>query len=60
MEPPLEWGTEVLKNGPGHMTKMAAKLIYDRKNLLLKTLKSYDLETWHVESGTQALQSFYK
>ena len=28
------------------------------KNLLLQNQKSYDLETWHVALGTQALQSF--
>ena len=30
------------------------------KNLLLQNQKSYDLETWHVAFGTQALQSLYK
>ena len=30
------------------------------KNLLLQNQKSYDLETWHVALGTQALQSLYK
>ena len=30
------------------------------KNLLLQNHKSYDLETWHVASGTEALQSLYK
>ena len=29
------------------------------KNLLLQNQKSYDLETWHVALGTQALQNFY-
>ena len=28
------------------------------KNLLLKNQKTYDLETWHVALGTQALQSY--
>ena len=32
MEPPLEGGTKVCINGPGHMTKMAAMPIYG-KNL---------------------------
>ena len=32
MEPPLEGGTKVCSNGPGHMTKMAAMPIYG-KNL---------------------------
>ena len=32
MEPPGEGGTKVCINGPGHMAKMAAKLIYG-KNL---------------------------
>ena len=30
------------------------------ENLLLQNQKSYDLETWHVASGTQVLQSLYK
>ena len=43
------------------MTKMAAMPIYGKnfKNLL-QNQKSYDLETWHVALGTQALQSLYK
>ena len=28
------------------------------KNLLLQNQESYDLETWHVASRTQALQSY--
>ena len=49
-------------NGPGHMTKVAAMPIYGKnlKKYLLQNLKSYDLETWHVALGTQALQSLYK
>ena len=30
------------------------------KNLRLQNQKSYDLETWHVSLGTQALQILYK
>ena len=63
MEPPWEGGTKVYINGPGHMTKMAAMPIYGKnlkKNLLLQNQKSYDLETWHVASGTQTLHSLYK
>ena len=62
LEPPWEGGTKVYINGPGHMTKMADMPIYGKnlKNLLLQNQKSYDLETWHVASGTQALQSLYK
>ena len=58
-EPPWEGGTKDYINGPGHMTKMAAMPIYGKnlKNLLLQNQKSYDLETLHVASGTQALQS---
>ena len=61
MEPPLEGGTKVYINGPGHMTKMAAMPIYGKnlKKLLLQIQMSYDLETWHVASGTQALQFLY-
>ena len=60
--PPWEGGTKVCINGPGHMTKMAAMPIYGKtlNNLLLQDQKSYDLETWHVALGTQALQSLYK
>ena len=62
MEPPLEGGKKVYINGLGHMTKMAAMPIYGKnlKNLLLQKQKSYDLETWHVSLGTQALQISYK
>ena len=63
VEPPWERGTKVYINGPGHMTKMAAMPIYSTKNfknLFLQNQKSYDLETWHEASGTQALQSFDK
>ena len=62
MEPPSEGGTKVYINGLGHMNKMAAMPIYGKtlKNLLLQNQKSYDLETWHVALGTQALQSLYK
>ena len=62
VEPPGEEGTKVYINGPGHMTKMAAMLTYG-KNLykfLLWVQKSYDLETKHVASRTQALQGLYK
>ena len=61
VEPPWKGGTKGYINGPGHMTKMAAMPIYG-KNLknLLQNQKSYDLETWHVASGTQALQKLYK
>ena len=55
-------GKKVYINGSGHMTKMAAMPIYGKnlKNLLLQNQKSYDLETWHVATVTQALQSLYK
>ena len=58
----MEVGKKLYINGTGHMTKMAAMPIYGKtfKNLLLLNWKSYDLETWHVAFGTQALQSLYK
>ena len=31
VDPPWEGGTKVYINGPGHMTKMAATPIYDKK-----------------------------
>ena len=57
-EPPWEGGTKVYINSPGHMTYIAAMSIYGKnfKNLLLQNHKSYDLESWHVAFGTQALQ----
>ena len=62
MEPPWEEGTKVYINGQGHMTKLAAMPIYGKnlKNLLFQNQMSYDLETWHVASVTQALQDLYK
>ena len=63
VEPPWEGITKVYINGSGHKTKMAAMPIYGKKNLknlLLQNQKSYDPETWHVASGTQALQSLYR
>ena len=62
VEPSWQGGKKVYINGLGHMIKMAAMPIYGKtfKYLLFQIHKSYDLETWHVASGTQALQSFYK
>ena len=62
VEPPWIRGTKVYINGPGHITKMAAMPIYGKnlKNILLQNQKSYDLETWHEASVTQALQNLYK
>ena len=54
LDPPWEGATfNVYINGPGHMTKMAPMPIYGKN---LQNPKSYDLETWHAASGTQALQ----
>ena len=55
-------GKKLYINGLGHMTKMAVMPIFGKtfKNLLLQNRKSYDSETWHAASGTQALQSIYK
>ena len=53
-----EGGTKVYINGLGHLTNVAAMFIYDKKtfkNLLLQNRESYDIETWHEASGTQAL-----
>ena len=43
------------------MTKMAVMPVYVKtlKDLLLRNQKSYDLETWHLALGSQALQSLY-
>ena len=60
MEPPWDGGTKVYINGPGHMIKMATMPIYGKtfKKLLLQIRKTFDLETLHVASETQVLQSY--
>ena len=49
-------------NGPDHITKMATTPIYGKnlQNFDLQSRKSYDLETRHAASGTQALQSYHQ
>ena len=58
VEPPWEVGGQSYINGrsASHMAKMAAMPIYGNN---LQNRKSYDLETWHAASGTQALQFVY-
>ena len=53
METPLDAGTKVCSNGPGHMTKMVAMPIYGKtfKNLLLQNQKADDLGTWYIALG---------
>ena len=53
---------EVCSNGPGHMTKMVAMPIYGErlKNLLLRSQKADDLETWYAASGARVLPSLFK
>ena len=60
MEPPCVGETHVCSNGPGHMIKMATMPIYGKKlkNLVLRTLKADDLETWYAVSGAQVLQIY--
>ena len=62
MESPLDRGTKVCSNGPGHMTKMATMPIYGKnlKNLLLRNQKADDLETWYAASGVQVLPCSFK
>ena len=62
MEPPLERGTNVCINSPGHMTKIAAIPIRYGINVEnhYQNQKSYDLETWHAALGTLGVQSIYK
>ena len=49
-------------NGPDHITKMATTPIYGKnlQNIDFQSRKSYDLETRHAASGTQALQSYHQ
>ena len=63
-KPNNKWrkGSEVIINGPGHITKMAAMAINRKKNiikLLLQNRKIYDFETWPEASMNTALQSLY-
>ena len=60
MEPPWEGGKNININGLGHMAKIASQpyMVKTFENLL-QNQESYDIETWHASSGTQALQSFF-
>ena len=57
VEPPLNGGTKVCSNGPGHMAKMATMPTHGKnlKNLLLRNQKADDLETWFAASGAWVL-----
>ena len=65
-KPNIKWsivrkgGVKVNKNGPGHMTKMAAMATNSKDHLLLQNRKTYDFETWPEASMNTALQSLYK
>ena len=56
----LASGEESSYNGPGHMAMPIYREKKTLKNLLLKNQKSYNLDTWHVATWTQTLQSLYK
>ena len=62
VEPSWDGGTKVCSKGPGHMTKMAAMLIYGKtlKNLLLRNQNADDIETWYAASGARVLPSLFK
>ena len=62
MKPSGVGGTKRCSNGPGHMTKMAAMLIYGKtlKNLLLQNQLTDDLETWYVALSKQILPRLFK
>ena len=51
---------KVCINGQGHLTKIAAMAINNKKKILLRNQKDYDCETWHEASGIGALQSLYE
>ena len=54
VEPPWNRRMKVRSNGPGHMTNMAAMLIYDKhlKNLFLCNQMADDLESWYAAPGS--------
>ena len=62
VEPQWDGGTKVCSNDPGHITKMAAMLIYGKnlKNIFLRNQKTDDLETWYSSSGALVLPSLFK
>ena len=63
VEPPWDGRTKVCSNAPGHMTSMAAMLIYGKKlkkNLLLWNSKADDLESWYAALGFRALSNLFK
>ena len=63
VEPSWDRGTKVCIWGPGHMTKMAAMLIYGKnpsKILLLWNRWADMHETWYVASGTWAYHKLHK
>ena len=51
MEPLWDGETKACLNGPGHMTKMAAMLIYGKNNLLFWNQWADCHETWDLEFG---------
>ena len=56
-------GMKICSNVPGHMTKMASRIIYrvkPFKNLLLRNQDTDDLETFYTASGTQVLPNLFK
>ena len=62
VEPPWDGRTKECSNGLGHMTNMAAMLIYGKnlKNLLLCNQKTDYLETCYAAWGTRVLSSLFK
>ena len=54
---------KICSNVPGHIAKMASRLIYGKnleKKILLRNQEADDLETWYTASGTQELSNFFK
>ena len=54
---------KICSNVPGHMAKMASRLIYGKNlenKILLRNQEADDLETWYTASGTQVLSNFFK
>ena len=58
----MRCGMDVCLNGPGHVTKMAAKPIYVKnlKHFLLLNQAADDVESWYAASGTRVLPSLFK
>ena len=51
---------KICSNVPGHMAKMASRLIYGKNLEKQIFFGANDLETWYTALGAQVLSNFFK